>query len=104
MIGRFRGEGKSSVPDCGRRGFTVFVIIYFLIPPARNLYVDGSRRDDVWLEKSEHITYDRRGLGSAFSFFGGEVGMRDQVGLVGMRMRCKRDYDFGQAVVKLKYC
>jgi hypothetical protein len=25
-------------------------------------------------KKREHITYDRRGLGSAFSFFGGEGG------------------------------
>lgn len=64
--------------------------------------MDGSRRDDVWLEKREHITYDRRGLGSAFSFFGGEVGIRDQMGLVGMiGWRCKRDYGLDKPLLSL---
>jgi hypothetical protein len=50
MIGRLRGGGEIICAWQWAEGFTVFVIIYFLISaPARNCTcVDGSRRDDVW--------------------------------------------------------
>lgn len=87
MIGRLRGGGQGNIRACRRESFTIFVIICLLISvPARNVCacVDGSRLHDVWARKQGSVPTTEGVWGRPFPSLEVEVGMRDQVGLVGM--------------------
>lgn len=59
--------------------FTIFVIISFLLSARAR----GLKQDEMTLhEGKEHLRQKRFGVG--LFHFGGEVGMKDHLGLVGM--------------------